>query len=94
MQKVVKCDGKYALKISFNLLHKQKSWNFGVGLETNMAKSSFQMRASSFWPNDLKPSLYSASFPEDLIIVKIFKIDVFISAERGKQGGFHGISFN
>ena len=35
-----------------------------------------------------------ASFPEDLIIVKIFKIDVFISAERGKQGGFDGIIFN
>ena len=35
-----------------------------------------------------------ASFPEDLIIVKILKIDVFISAERGKQGGFDGISFD
>ena len=34
-----------------------------------------------------------ASFPEDLIIVKILKIDVFISAERGKQGGFDGIIF-
>ena len=34
-----------------------------------------------------------ASFTEALIIVKIFKIDVFISAKRGKQGGFDGINF-
>ena len=39
-------------------------------------------------------SSHAASFTEALIIVKIFKIDVFISAERGKQGGFDGISFN
>ena len=42
--------------------------------------------------NRLSGSHY-ASFPEDLIIVKILKIDVFISAERGKQGGFDGIIF-
>ena len=35
-----------------------------------------------------------ASFSEALIIFKIFKIDVFISAERGKQGGFNSTNFN
>ena len=60
MQKVPKCDEKYTLKISSNLLHKQKSWNFEVDFQTNMAKSSFLMRASTFLPIDLKPSLYKS----------------------------------
>ena len=42
MQKVLKCDGKYALKISFNLVDKQKSY----GVLESHSQSSVDERFS------------------------------------------------
>ena len=56
MQKVLKCGWKYTLKISFNLIHKQKSWHFGVGLLVILDKSSVYWWGTSFDLRDMKPS--------------------------------------